>query len=121
MEIAQRLADQRMALFLEHIEREGDIVGGQRRAVVEFGARPDEELIDQAVGRAAHFLRGKPVHGVRLVAGADHQRREGQLHALRGVALEDEAVERIEGEEILVVEAVRADLRKHAALRRVSD
>ena len=77
---------------------------------MEFGARPDEELINQSVRRPADFLRGKPVHRVGLVAGADHQRREGQLHALRRVALENESVERIEGEKILVVESIGADL-----------
>src|SRR5262249_7079228 len=55
-------------------------------------------------------------HCVRLVARARHQRGKGQLHALGSVALEDEAVERIEGEKILVVETVRADLGKYAAL-----
>ena len=50
---------------------------------------------------------------------ARHQGREGQLHALRGVALEDVAVERIEGEEVLIERRDRADLREHAALRRV--
>ena len=66
--------------------------------------RPDEEAVGQAVGRAPHLARGKSIHRVRLVAAARHQRGEGQLHALRGVALEDEAVERIEGEEVLIVE-----------------
>ncbi len=118
-EIAQRLADQRMAFLFQNIEREGDVVGGQPRAVVEFRLRADEELIGEAVGGAPHFLGGKAVHGVRLVAAAHHQRGEGQLHALRRVAFEDVAVERIEGEEILVELPVRPDLRKAAALRRV--
>ena len=48
-----------------------------------------------------------------------HQAREGQLHALRRVAAQDVAVERIEGEEVLIEHRVRADLREHAALRRV--
>ena len=92
---------------------------GKRRAVVEFRFRPDEELIGQAVGRAANFCRGEAVHGVRLVAGADHQRGESQLHALRRIALEDEGVERIESEKILIVDLIRPDLREFAALRRV--
>ena len=49
----------------------------------------------------------------------DHERGESQLHALRRVALEDESIERIEGEEILVVELIRPDLREAAALRRI--
>src|SRR5207247_1995742 len=37
--------------------------------------------------------------------------------ALRGIAFEDIAVERIEGEEVLIVLPLRADLREQAALR----
>ena len=36
-EIAQRLADDRVAFVFENIQREGDILRGERRAVVEFG------------------------------------------------------------------------------------
>ena len=92
---------------------------GEPRAVVEFGLGPDEELVAQAVGRAPHLRRGEAVHGVRLVAGAHHQRGEGEFHALRRVALEDVAVERVEGEEVLVVLPIRPDLRKNPALRRI--
>src|SRR6516164_1980030 len=105
-----------MALFLQDVEREGHVLRRERRTVVEFGASADKELIDEPIGRAADLLRGKAVHRVRLVAGADHQRGEGQLHALGGVALENESVERIEREKILIVETVGADLRKHATL-----
>jgi hypothetical protein len=38
---------------------------------------------------------------------------------LSRVALEDESVERVEGQEILVVGTVRTDLRKHSALGRM--
>ena len=44
---------------------------------------------------------------------------EGEVHPLRRVALEDVAVQRIEGEEVLIVFAVRSDLRERAALRRL--
>src|SRR6516164_251043 len=107
-----------MALLLQDVEREGHVLRRERRTVVELGVGADEELIDEPIGRASDFLRGKAVHRVRLVAGADHQRGEGQLHALGGVALEKESVERIEREKILIVETVGADLRKHAALWR---
>src|ERR1700726_4054475 len=86
---------------------------------MKFRLPADEELIGQAVGRAPHFLGGKAVHGVRLVAGARQERGEGELHALRRVALEDVAVERVEGEKILVELPVRADLRKISTLRRI--
>src|ERR1700751_2610299 len=108
-----------MALLLQDIERESHVLRRERRTVVEFGAGADEKLIDETIGRAGDFLRSKAVHPVRLVAGADHQRGEGQLHALGGVALENESVERIKREKILVVETVGADLRKPAALWRV--
>jgi hypothetical protein len=106
-----------MALLFEQIEREGDVLRCEPRAVVEFRRGPDEEFIGQAVGRAPHLFSGEAVHGVGLVAGAHHQRCESQLHALRGIALEDEAVERVEGEEVLIVGTVRPDLREHAAFR----
>src|SRR5262249_59119838 len=51
--------------------------------------------------------------------GARHQAREGELHALRAVALEDEDVERIEGEKVLIEDPVRSDLGERAALGRV--
>src|SRR5262249_8860570 len=104
-----------MALLLQDIERERHILRRERRSVVEFGAGTNEELIDEPIGRTADLLRGKAVHRVRLVAGADHQCGEGQLHALSGVALENESVKRIKGKKILVVETIGADLRKHAA------
>src|SRR5271166_4578255 len=108
-----------MALLLQNIERESHVLRRERRTVVEFGAGADEELIDEPIGRAADFLRGEAIHRVRLVAGADHQRGEGQLNALGSVALENEGVKRIKRKKILVVETVGADLRKHAALWRV--
>src|SRR5262249_28860468 len=55
--------------------------------------------------------------GIRLVRGARHQAREGQFHALRAVALQDEAVERIESQDVLIESSARSDVRKHAALR----
>ena len=117
--IAQQLGDDRMPLGLEEVEREGDVMRGEPRAVVEPGRGPDEEPVAKAVGGAPHLLGGKPVHRVRLVAGADHERGEGEVHPLRRVALEDVAVQRIEGEEVLIVFAVRPDLRERAALRRL--
>src|SRR5262249_57191563 len=108
-----------MALLLQDIERESHVLRRERGTVVEFGAGANEELIDEPIRRAADLLRGKAVHRVRLVAGADHQCGEGKLHALGGVALENEGVKRIKRKKILIVETVGADLRKHAALWRV--
>jgi hypothetical protein len=61
-----------------------------------------QKPVGQPVRGYAHRARSKPVDGVRLVGGARHQAREGELHALRGVSPEDEAVERIEGEKVLI-------------------
>ena len=66
-----------------------------------------------------YFSGGKAVNGIRLVAGTHHEGSEGELHPLRRVAPQDVAVERVEGEEILVVLPVRADLREGAAFRRI--
>ena len=63
-----------------------------------------------------HGAGGEPVDRVGLVARACHQGRKGQRNALRAVALEDVAVERIERLESLVVLPVGTDLRKRAAL-----
>ena len=79
--------------------------------------RPHQIAIGQAVVGNYHRTRGIAVHRVGLVIGARHQRRECQFHALCGVALEDVAVERIEGEKILVELPSRSDLRKQPALR----
>src|SRR6516164_2929868 len=46
--------------------------------------------------------RSEAVQRVGLVLGARHQAREGELHALCTIALKDEAVERIEGEKVLI-------------------
>ena len=92
---------------------------GQLRAVVKARLGPHREAIGELVGRNLHRLRGEAIHRVRLVAGARHQRRKGQVHALRALALEDEGVERIEGEEGLIVGATDGIERKQPALRRI--
>ena len=104
-EVAQQLRDDRMALVLQRRQRPDHVMRGERRAVVKFRLRPQRKAIGQPVVGDAHAARGQPVHGVGLVARAHHQGREGELHALRGVALQDEAVERIEGLERLIVTA----------------
>ena len=64
----------------------------------------------QIVQESVHDLR------IRLVAGARHQRGEGEVHALRPLTLEDEGVERVEGLVGLVVAAHRGNGREHPAL-----
>ena len=68
--VAHELGDDRMALLLEEVEREGDVVRVMLAAVVEFRFRPHQEAIGQAVGRNAHRARRQPVHRIGLVAGA---------------------------------------------------
>jgi hypothetical protein len=119
VELLQLLADLLMTLRFQEIERKSDVVRGERRAVVEPRLRAQEEAIDPAVGGDAHGARRQSVDRVGLVPGALHQGREGALDAERGVAAQDEAVERIEGEEILIVIAHRADLGKRPALARL--
>src|SRR5262249_46537815 len=66
-----------------------------------------------------HHAGGKAIEGIGLVIGARHQAREGELHALRAVALEYEAVERIEGEKVLVEYPRRPNVGKDPALRSI--
>ncbi len=118
-EIPQQLVGDRVTLLLEDVERESDVMRGERTAVVKPGAGSHQKAAAEPILGYLHGARGQPVHGVRLVLGAYHQAREGQLHSLRAVAFEDEAVERIEGEKILVVGAGRPDVGEHAALARI--
>src|SRR5207247_11224732 len=61
----------------------------------------------------------KAIESIRLVIGARHQAREGELHALRAVAPEDEDVERIECEKVLIEGPGGSDLGERAALGRI--
>ena len=94
-------------------------MGGERAAVVKLHLRAQQETVGQTVGGYAHGARRQPVHGVGLIARTHHQRGEGEFKALRRVALQDVAVERIEGQLILVEQRPRPDLREHAAFRRL--
>ena len=118
-EVAQLLGNDRVALVLQCGERPGDIMCRQRRAVMEFRFRTQRESVGQPVIGNANAARGQAIHRIGLVARADHQRRERKLHPLRSIALENKAVERIEGLERLVELAVRSDLREHPAFRRI--
>src|SRR6516164_8566262 len=63
--------------------------------------------------------RSEAVQRVGLVLGARHQAREGELHALCTIALKDEAVERIEGEKVLIEGPSCPDVGEYAGLRGV--
>src|SRR5215510_6914057 len=94
-------------------------MGGERAAVVKRDAGPHQKTVSEPIRGYPHRARGKSVEGIRLVGGARHQARKGELHALRAVALEDEDVERIECEKVLIERARRPDMGEYAALRRV--
>src|SRR5215813_9721928 len=116
-EVAQQLLGDRMALFLEDFQREGDVLGGERATIVELDPGPQQKTISEPVGRYLHRARSEAVQRVGFVLGACHQAREGELHTLRTIALKDEAVERIEGEKVLIEGSSCSDVGEHAALR----
>src|SRR5262245_30183642 len=118
-EVAQQLLGDRMALFLEDFQREGDVVGGERATIVELDPGPQQKTIGEPVGRYLHRARSEAVQRVGFVLGARHQAREGELHTLRTIALKDEAVERIEGEKVLIEGPSCPDVGEQAALRGV--
>ena len=108
-----------MAFFLQRRQRPGDVMRGERAAVMEFRFRPQQESIGEPVVRNAHGARGQAIHGVGLVAGRNHQRGEGEPHPQHTIALEDVAVERIECEEGAVKAAAADDFGIAPAFRRV--
>src|SRR5712691_2613575 len=114
----QQLGD-RMSLVFEYFQRKGDIVGSKQAAVVKSDSRAQQEPVGKAVLGYLNGARGEAIQGVRLIRGAHHQTRESELHSLRAVALQDEAVERIEREDILIENNARPDMREHPALRSV--
>src|SRR5262245_61059485 len=118
-EVAQQLLGDRMALFLEDFQREGDVVGGERATIVELDLGPQQKTISEPVGRYWHRTRSEAVQRVGFVLGARHQAREGELHTLRTIAPKDEAVERIEGEKVLIEGPSCPDVGEYAALRGV--
>src|SRR6516164_1494621 len=118
-EVAQQLLGDRMALFLEDFQREGDVVGSERATIVERDPGPQQKTISEPVGRYLHRARSEAVQRVGLILGARHQAREGELHTLRTIALKDEAVERIEGEKVLIEGPSGPDVGEYAALRGV--
>src|SRR5215831_1927978 len=108
-----------MALFLEDFQREGDVVDGERATIVELDPGPQQKTVSEPVGRYLHRARSEAVQRVGLILGARHQAREGELHPQSGIALKDEAVERIEGEKVLIEGPSCPDVGEYAALRGV--
>ena len=85
---------------------------------------PQVALVDPSVFETAHeaslaTLRSRmKATIVGLVEGSHHQGGEGELQAERSVTLEDVAVERVEGVEVLIVVADGAELRELPTLGR---
>src|SRR3981189_3321106 len=108
-----------MALVFEQGQREGDVVRSERTPIMELDAGSHQEPVGQAVLGYSNGPRSKAVQGVRLVRSAHHQTCESELHALGGIALQNEAVQRIERQTVLIENQIRPDIRERAALRRV--
>ena len=119
LDLLQELGVDRVALLLQHVEREGDVGRRHPRAVEEARLRPQPEAIVELVGRNAHRLREQAIDRIRLVAVGGHQRVEGRAHAGRAVALPAVDVERVEGVEVLVAAGVGDLQRQEAAGRRL--
>ena len=118
-EVRERQRQQRMTLFLEGQVGEGDVFGRQRRAVVPARLGPQREGEDVAVGRDRHRFGKQAVERVGLVERPRHQRVVAHLHARRRVAARHEAVQRVEGRDVLVVLPVGRREIERAAFRRV--
>src|SRR5262249_29376337 len=48
-EVAQQLLGDRMTLFLEDFQREGDVVGGERATIVELDPRLQQKTISEPI------------------------------------------------------------------------
>ena len=117
--LLEELGIDRVALFLQHVEREGDVGRGYLRAVGEARLGTQPEPIVELVGRDAHRLREQPIDRIRLVAVGRHQRVEGRRHAGGAVALPGIDIERVEGVEVLVAACSGNLQRQQAAGRRL--
>ena len=108
-----------MPVRLEQLVGEGGVLGGQRRAVVETRLGPEHEFEAVAVLGNGDAFGQQPVDRVRLIERERHQRIETHLHARRRIAARHEAVQRVEGLDVLIEEPVgRREIEK-PALRRV--
>ena len=117
LHLFQKLGVDRVALLLEHIEREGDVGSLHLRSVEEARLGSEAEAVIELVGRNPDGLGEQTVDRIRLVAVGGHQGVESGRHAGRAVALPGIDVEGVEGVEVLV--AARAgDLQREQAAGR---
>ncbi len=89
----------RMALALQRVEGPHDVVRRERTAVVEARLGPQVEDHPSAIHRHLDLLREQTVFGEGLVLALHRQRIEEPADAGCRDALEDEAVEAVEGAE----------------------
>ncbi len=115
--LPEKLGVDRMTLFLEHVQREGDVRRRHLRAVekTRFGSQP--ETVVELVGRDPDRLREQAVDRIRLIAVGGHQRVEGGRHAGRAIAFPGVDVEGVESVEVLVA-ARSGNLQRQQATRR---
>src|ERR1700730_10040994 len=86
---------------------------------MEGDPRPQREAIAEPVRRQPHAARCKPIERIRLVLGSAHQARKSELGPLRAIALENEAIEGVESEEVLIERTRGSNMREDTALWRV--
>ena len=87
----------RMPFLEQDVEGEHDVGGGDRMPVGEGRLRAHVEDHPLPVLRVLQRLGDVAVGGIRLVGGADQQAVVEQAQPLRGLALEDEGVQAVEG------------------------
>ena len=119
LDLLQELGVDRMALLLQHIDREGDVGRGHPRPVEEARLRAKAEAIVELVGRHSNRLREQAIDRIGLVTVGGHQRVEGRRHAGGAVALPAIDVEGIERVEVLVAARAGDLQRQQAACRRL--
>ena len=122
--VAKQDTELRMPLLDQRPISEGDVVGRDRRAVVEPGPGPEPEGDPAARVRELDRLGDEAVERIRLVEGAGHQRVEHKRVPRLLPALEDEGVEgleRIESPELQrpALGRVRIDVIEMAEIRAV--
>ena len=92
--VAVVVAKARKALFLQSLEREDRVIGGDWRAIVPFGRGTQIENHPRTVFRKLHCLGNQSVLGVGIIRRRRHQRLD--CRAWARVAFDNERVEAVE-------------------------
>ena len=88
-----------MTAFLEQLKTAHDIIGRQRGAIGKPGLRAQFKTHLQAIVRDLGTARDQSVHCIGFIIGAHHQRVEQQVEPLGRIALQNEAIQTVEGDE----------------------